>query len=70
MIKIVITKTYFAIFKIKMQIHNFSKKNISNLAKNYLNIGNYTILGMIWPVVKKALWVAKIPKISNLPINC
>ena len=53
MIKNVIKKTYFAIQRIKMQIHNFLKTILLFLRRIICEIDNYTILEMIWPVVKK-----------------
>ena len=54
MIKNVIKKTYFAIQRIKMQIHNFLKTILVFLRRIICEIDNYTILEMIWQVVKKA----------------
>ena len=56
MIKIVIKKNYFAIQRIKMQIHNFLKTILVFLRRIICEIDNYTILEMIWPVVKKVPW--------------
>ena len=47
MIKIFIKKTYFAIQRIKMQIHNFLKTILVFLRRIICEIDNYTILEMI-----------------------